>query len=401
MADRPLNILALASYFKGERFMTEAHAQGARCWLLTQEKLLGKAWPRQALVDVFAQRNDAPLSDTLNTVSYLARTHKFDRIVALDDFDVEVAAALREHLRVPGMGETTVRHFRDKLAMRQKARDEGIPVPDFVHACNRDEIRAFMARVPAPWMLKPRSEASATGITKIQTAEQLWQALDALGDRQSHYLLEQFLPGDVFHADSLVWDRKLLFAATHQCGTPPFDVAHGGGIFTTATVPRGSPDDVALRALNEQVLTKFGLVRGASHIEFIKGRADGKIYLLESAARVGSAHIAELVEASSGINLWAEWAKVEIAAALGKPYALPPTRALYAGLAISLAREDAPDTSVFDDPEIVYRAPEKNHVGLVFCSPEHQRIQALLGDYQTRILRDFTAVLPSATHPQH
>ena len=87
--------------------------------------------------------------------------------MALDDFDVETAAALREHLRVPGMGDTTARYFRDKLAMRLKALEAGIPVPDFVPAINHDDLRTFMANVPGPWLLKPRLSASALGITAM------------------------------------------------------------------------------------------------------------------------------------------------------------------------------------------------------------------------------------------
>ena len=72
----------------------------------------------------------------INTVSYMARWQPIDRIVALDEFDMENAAALREHLRIPGMGLTTVRHFRDKLAMRGRAKEEGINVPEFIHVLN-------------------------------------------------------------------------------------------------------------------------------------------------------------------------------------------------------------------------------------------------------------------------
>src|SRR4029077_12585173 len=72
-------------------------------------------------------------TDLFKAISYVARHREIERIVALDDFDVEVAAALREHLRVPGMGESTVRYFRDKLSMRMKAQEAGIPVPEFVH----------------------------------------------------------------------------------------------------------------------------------------------------------------------------------------------------------------------------------------------------------------------------
>lgn len=401
MPDQPLTILAIASYFKGDRFLRQAHARGARVYLLTQEKHLQKAWPRQCLVDVFAQQNNPSVQDFINTVSYLARTIKFDRIVALDDFDVEMAATLREHLRIPGMGDTTARHFRDKLAMRVKAGEEGIPVPDFVHVLNHEELKAFMVRVPPPWMFKPRSEASATGIVKVESPDQLWKVMDEKGDRQSYYLLEKYLPGDVYHCDSIVWEKKLQFSEAHRCGKPPFNVAHGGGIFTTSTVVRGSEDEKQLKALNEQVLAKLNMVRGVTHVEFIKRSTDGKFFMLEAAARVGGAHIADVIEAAAGVNLWQEWANIELDHATGKTYQLPATRQEYAGIALTLARQEAPDLSGYNDPEIVYRAEEKQHAGLVVRSKDHARIQALLDGYQERFVRDFMASMPPPVRSQH
>jgi len=80
------------------------------------------------------------------------------------------------------MGLTTVRYFRDKLAMRAKAREESVPVPEFVHVLNCEDLREFMARVPAPWLLKPRSQASGIGMRKIHATDELWPWLDRLGD---------------------------------------------------------------------------------------------------------------------------------------------------------------------------------------------------------------------------
>jgi biotin carboxylase len=293
--------------------------------------------------------------------------------------------------------------------MRVKAKEEGIPVPDFVHVLNYDALREFMKRVPPPWMNKPRSEASAAGITKVRDEEQLWQLVTAQGDRQSNFLLEQYLPGDVYHVDSVVSEKQVLFAAVHRCGSPPFDVAHGGGIFSSSTVVRGSEDERALLELNAHTLACMNLVRGVSHIEFIKGRADGRFYMLECAARVGGAHIADMVEAATGLNLWAEWAKIEVAGSERQrnaqggvaPYALPGgLRDEYGGLIMTLVADERADTSGFADPEVVYRSPEKNHLGLVLRSADPERIQVLLADYIKRI-RPLVAVLPARDHPEH
>ena len=84
----------------------------------------------------------------------------------------------------------TARYFRDKLAMRARAKDRGILVPEFIQVLNHDNLNKFMKRVPAPWVLKARSQASAIGIKKIETAEQLWQTIETLGDQQSFILLK-------------------------------------------------------------------------------------------------------------------------------------------------------------------------------------------------------------------
>ncbi len=77
--------------------------------------------------------------------------------------------------------------------------------------------------------------------------------------------------------------------------------------------------------MNRKVMKAFGMVRGVSHSEFIRGRDDGQLYFLETSARVGGAHIVDLIETATGINMWAEWAKVEIAG--GKaPYQPPSPR---------------------------------------------------------------------------
>jgi biotin carboxylase len=250
-------------------------------------------------------------------------------------------------------------------------------------------------------MFKPRAEASATGIVKVEHEQQLWDTVQGKGDRQSFYLLEKYLPGDVFHVDSLVWDRKVIFSGVHRCGRPPFNVAHGGGIFTTSTVERGSADEKALIALNEQVLTRLGLARGTSHTEFIKHSVDGKFYLLETSARVGGAHIAEVLEASSGVNLWAEWANVELDALEGKPYALPPLRKEYAAVLMTLSKQEHPDLSAYSDPEVVFRAKESHHAGLVIRSPSHARVQELLQSYTERFMNDFYTSLPASDKPSH
>jgi hypothetical protein len=400
MADSPRpTLLCVASYYKGHEFLRSAKRAGAHVILLTVEELLREAWPRDHLDEVFALPNFHDWRAVVNAVAYLTRSRPVGRVVALDDFDVELAAHLREHFRWPGLGASAARLFRDKLAMRGQARECGVPVPEFTGTYNHDQVRRFLAEVPAPWLLKPRGQASAAGIKKLHHAADVWRALDALGDEQSFHVLERMVPGDVYHVDSLVADNRVVFAEVNGYLRPLLDVYHGGGIYATRTLPRDSPDVAELKRLNEQVLTGFGLGRGASHTEFLKGKDDHRFYFIETSARVGGANTAELVEAATGVNLWGEWAKLEVAA--DRPYQPPPARQRYGGVVISLARQERPDTSGFTDPEIVYRLDLKQHIGFVVCADTPERVQALLTDYSARIARDHLAVLPPAEKVSH
>ena len=59
------------------------------------------------------------------------------------------------------------------------------------------------------------------------------------------------------------------------------------------------------------------------------------------------------------------------------------------------------DTLAYNDPEIVYRAREKNHVGLVVRSKSCDRVRTLLDQYQERYMKDFFASMPAIDRALH
>ncbi len=392
-------ILCIASYFKGERFLIRCKEEGCHVILLTAQSLLNDPWPRAFIDEVFGLPSFVDQREVLNAISFLCRSRVIDRVVALDDFDVEIGGTIREHLRMKGLGDSAARLYRDKLAMRVRAREIGVRIPDFVGIIHHDLVREFLSRVPPPWMLKPRSEASAIGIQKLSNADDVWKAIEALGDQQSFHLIEQMVPGDLFHVDSLYHGGKMAFAQPSRYHKPLFDVYHGGGVYATRTLSPDNVDYAPLRQVNEQLLTGFGYQTGASHTEFMKAHADGQFYFIETSARVGGANTAEMVEAATGINLWSEWAKVEIDHDM--PYRLPALKQQHAGVVISLVKDEHPDTSSFNDPEIVYRLDKTSHVGFVVASDDSPRVDTLLNRYMEKITNEHLLVVPAGTRPMN
>lgn len=402
---RPLNIICLATYFKGADFIRECKAQGCRVVLITKEKMLNEDWPRDSLEDLIALPNDASPLLFIDLVAFLSRKVKVDRIVALEEFDVVIAALVREHFSMPGLSSSKARVFRDKLAMAVQSQRAGIDAPDFVALINPDEVRGFMERVPSPWLIKPRSDVSAIGIRKVEDQAEVWSVINELNEREnlneraSYYLLARFVPGGVFHVDSIVNNGRVVFSGVNQYGRPPMQVAHHGGAYISHTLARGSADEKELLEINQKLLQALGLERGATHAEFIKSTADGKFYFLEVASRVGGAYIADVLEAASGINLWREWAKIEISEGQdGKT--IPPLRNEYAGIVLSLAKQEYPDTRAYIDSEIVYRIKKRHHVGMIVRSPQLARVTGLLDEYAQRFADDFVAIVPPPERPE-
>jgi biotin carboxylase len=399
----PKTMLCISSYEKGQEFLRQAKREGWKVLLLTSKSLEHADWPKDHLDNIYFipdANKEWHMPDVISGVSFLARSEQIDRIVALDDFDVEKAATLREHLRIGGMGESTARYFRDKLAMRMKAREAGINVPDFVGILNYDRIRDFLAVVQPPYVLKPRLSAGAIGIKKIHTAEELWRKIDELGDLQSFYLLEKFIPGDIFHVDSILVNKQILFSIVSKYGLPPMEVSHEGRVFMTRTIQRGSDDESALQKLNRSVLPSLGLLQGVSHTEYIKAASDGKFYFLETSARVGGAHIVELIEGATGMNLWAEWAKLETADDVDT-YRPHVVREEYAGLMVSLAKQQWPDLTSYNDPEIFWKINKEFHAGLVVRSTDCSRVETLLNSYMERFYNDFFTSAPPKEKPSN
>jgi biotin carboxylase len=417
---RPLNIVCLATYFKGGDFIRECKRLGCHVVLITKEKMLQEDWPRDCIDKLMAVPNDADALLFIDLVAFLARELEPDRIIALEEFDVMTAALIREHFCLPGMNSSTSRTFRDKLRMAEAAKAAGVEVPDFVPLIYPADIAEFIQRVPPPWILKPRSDVSAIGIRKVERADDVWRIVDELNKRDSlreratYYLLARFIQGEVFHVDSIVNNGRVVFAGANRYGRPPLEVAHQGGAYISRTIAHGSADEKRLFEINRKLIKGLGLERGAAHAEFIKSDAAGRFYFLEVAARVGGAYIAEVLEAASGLNLWREWAKIEVGDAVAqgrrqeqsaraeqKPERkgglstnkLKPSRKEYAGIVLSLAKQEHPETSAYDDPEIVYRAKKRHHAGLIVRSKKLERVEELLQDYSTRFAADFVAVV--------
>ena len=142
-----LNFLCISEELKGIPFLKTLKEAGCGVFVITRELSRGKPWPMEYIDELFVQPNSRDTPHNRQTLiagtAWLIQKHGIDRVVALDDFDVEDAALIREEFRIPGMGQTTARHFRDKLAMRMLAKEHGIPSPMLVICFAGTQVMSF------------------------------------------------------------------------------------------------------------------------------------------------------------------------------------------------------------------------------------------------------------------
>ncbi len=398
-----MNIVCITSEFKGNPFIRRAKELGCRVTLVTKEKHRHDPWDWDCIDELHCTTDSPTKDEFIEIVTRLSRDRTFDRVCPLDEFEVVPAAIIREHLQIEGQSIDSALQFRDKLKMRISAQKGEILQPEFVGLFNGEKIKEYLESVEPPWIIKPRTEVAAFGIRKVHNVEEAWSnlaELDTRGtwrDHPSQYILEKFIAGNVYHIDSIVVGGKPIFSSVGTYGKPPLEVTHGGGVSSTRILHHDAKERVQLNKLNTKLIKTFGLEKGVTHAEFLQSAETGKFYLLEVASRVGGAYIADVLDAACGVNLWAEWASVDIANA-DNPYRLPETEKNYAAVAICLARQEFPDTSNYDDPEIIYRVNKPYHVGLLIKSASYDRITELLKGYYERFAEDFLAIAPAKEH---
>lgn len=399
------SILCVASYFKGTDFIIQAKALGNTVYLLTADTLKDAAWPWDSIDEVFYLSLDEHHNwnwlDMERGLAFVMRSRPIDIIVALDDFDVEKAAHLREVFRIPGMGDTTARYFRDKLSMRTRALETGIPAPPFTSLFSDKHINTFLDQTQPPWMIKPRGEASATGIRKVHSKDAFWETIHQLGDDRHRFLAEAFIPGSIYHVDAITFEGKNIFTCVSRYLDTPFEVAHGGGIFRSMVLSEDNPDYIELVRLNQELMKAFNMRQSASHSEWVRSHENGHFYLIETASRVGGAHLADMIYQATNVNLWKEWAKLETAVAMKEPYQLPELKHIPTGIIISLAKMEHPQPEFYQDQDVVWTISKAFHVGCIVQETDDQSVKNRLDDLAYQIKEHFHAAVPPANNPLH
>ncbi|WP_327693147.1 ATP-grasp domain-containing protein [Streptomyces sp. NBC_00459] len=225
-----------------------------------------------------------------------------DRIVALNESDLDLAAVLREELGVPGQTPPELAPFRDKLVMAERLTEAGVAVPATAHAVDHQVVRSFADEHGWPVLLKPVSGTSSIGVTRLDSADDL---AAFVFPPDEILLIQPYLPYEILHVDgvSLGGGPGLGAWRASRYVNTCFGYTKGE--------PLGSVeiDDPVLLSRVEDFTTRTTAALGAGpvvfHLElFVSGPQDApEVQFLEIGARPGGAEVPFLWREVHGIDL--------------------------------------------------------------------------------------------------
>jgi biotin carboxylase len=168
---------------------------------------------------------------------------------------VPMVAAIAEALGLAGIGVETARLMTNKLAMRGRLAEAGIPQPRFATVRTPDEARAAAGEVGFPAVLKPADSAGQVGLARIESADDAAAAVPAAvaASPSGEAVLEEFVEGTELNGIVVVQDGEVL--ATILCDRlrPPGRGFGVSWLHVYPTTPQGAQLEEARRVAGDAV----------------------------------------------------------------------------------------------------------------------------------------------------
>jgi biotin carboxylase len=252
----------------------------------------------------------------LDRLIEIARRHRVDAVVAIStDRAVPIAAAIADHLGLPGIGTETALVMTDKAAMRTRLQEQTVPQPAFTILTDHIDPAWQLDEIGRPAVLKPTDSGGQRGIYRIEDHASLVKhlPLTLACSRSGRAILERYVEGR--ELNGIVVARKgepTLITLSDRLRPPGIGFGVGWIHLYPSELQREhlkTAEDVALAAVRA-----LGLRDGIAFPQLLVTDG-GEVSIVEVAARIPAGQMADLVRLGTGIDL----VDIALTQALGKP----------------------------------------------------------------------------------
>ena len=246
------------------------------------------------------------------TALELAREHKFDAVLAKDEWDILRSARIRERARIPGQDLASATAYRDKLVMKRLLRAGGVAVAEFAPFGHAFDAVEFTRARGFPVVVKPVAGVAGAHTRVLRDEEALREYLTE--GVPPGMMIESFVAGALHHIDGLRDADGIRFACAsryvNSCLSFQTDEYSG-----SVRLAAGDPLEARLVKFSEKILAALPPVHGeklhAFHAEVFV-TPDDRLVACEIACRTGGGRIVEQTEMEFGLNLDREWWRAEL-----------------------------------------------------------------------------------------
>lgn len=207
-----------------------------------------------------------------------------------------------EQLDLIGLKENAAVLCQDKLKMKTALMESGISTAKFFKVSSEEELSKSLENIMLPVIIKATDLQGSKGIYIAHTKQEAYEGYRSamLDTKREYCIVEEFIEGWEFGAQSFVYDGEVLFVMPHGDDTFMSHTAIPVGHF----VPIKCSEDILSQAEEcvRGAIKALDLNNCAVNVDLIV--KDGKVYIIELTGRVGANCLPELVSINFGINYY-------------------------------------------------------------------------------------------------
>jgi biotin carboxylase len=252
----------------------------------------------------------------IEAVADVGRRHSVEGVMTFAaDRAVPVVAGVAAALGLPGIGTDTAHLMTNKIAMRRRLADAGVPQPRFAALRHIRDVQAAADAVGFPAVLKPADSAGQRGLSLVASLDDIERHLHAAlaQSTEEEAILESYHPGLEVNGLLVARDGEVSVVTLSDRRRP---AGVGFGVAVAHIYPSTLFGDALaeVERVGRSTIHALELRDGIAYPQVIWGD-DGVARLIEVAARIPAGQMDSVARYGVGVDL------IEIALhqALGEP----------------------------------------------------------------------------------